>query len=519
MLTIITLPCMDCNMLVAAGKHQNPNVTDPRQCALQFVDVAEELIKKRLTDKYDSFVVTEGASSASSAKPGAKGRPQELVPRTFDENGQIPWHQVLKELGYEVSSHVERKKDKTTACIEKIIDDKVILVVDESVMAGGKCQVSASSFTSGEWKVVKEPKAPELAKVILPQDFKELRHMYAKGALIKQLLDMEKKDEVSKMVVSNASFKANKAVLIPITNKIEVIDKEDDHSKINPSAVHVDGKHVLPKGEFDHLDFYLMSPNLKDCTCPYFMAVLMGLGSQLELHTEAEPMLIRAVSDTARVMESGDEASGAEPEDGEMIMEKQVVIKLPGCKKKWAPEYKEIGDRVFIKVCKWDREQQEGMKEEEVVKEEGEEANNWELGMEDDGDGGGYGDGMVMDEGMVMEEEVMAVMVAEEEVMEGMMMEEEVMEEGMMMEEEEMEEGMMMEEGMVMVAVGGTMKKMKRMEKAAKPRTAKPILAVLAENTLVSLLMHCINLHVTIASLQFMPIDIIQNMQCQCSTC
>ena len=73
------------------------------------------------------------------------------------------------------------------------------------------------------------------------------------------------------MVVSNASFKANKAVLIPITNKIEVIDKEDDHSKINPSAVHVDGKHVLPKGEFDHLDFYLMSPNLKDCTCPYFM--------------------------------------------------------------------------------------------------------------------------------------------------------------------------------------------------------------------------------------------------------
>lgn len=54
-------------------------------------------------------------------------------------------------------------------------------------------------------------------------------------------------------------------------------------------------------------------------------------------------------------MESGDEASGAEPEDGEMIMEKQVVIKLPGCKKKWAPEYKEIGDRVFIKVCKWDR--------------------------------------------------------------------------------------------------------------------------------------------------------------------
>ena len=197
MLTIITLPCMDCNMLVAAGKHQNPNVTDPRQCALQFVDVAEELIKKRLTDKYDSFVVTEGASSASSAKPGAKGRPQELVPRTFDENGQIPWHQVLKELGYEVSSHVERKKDKTTACIEKIIDDKVILVVDESVMAGGKCQVSASSFTSGEWKVVKEPKAPELAKVILPQDFKELRHMYAKGALIKQLLDMEKKDEVS----------------------------------------------------------------------------------------------------------------------------------------------------------------------------------------------------------------------------------------------------------------------------------------------------------------------------------
>ena len=118
-----------------------------------------------------------------------------------------------------------------------------------------------------------------------------------------------------------------------------------------------------------------------------------------------------------------------------------------------------------------------------------------------------------------MVKEVMAVMVAEEEVMEGMMMEEEVMEEGMMMEEEEMEEGMMMEEGMVMVAVGGTMKKMKRMEKAAKPRTAKPILAVLAENTLVSLLMHCINLHVTIASLQFMPIDIIQNMQCQCSTC
>ena len=55
-------------------------------------------------------------------------------------------------------------------------------------------------------------------------------------------------------------------------------------------------------------------------------------------------------------MGSGDEASEAELEDvNEMIMEKQVVIKLPGCKKKWIPEYKEIGDRVFIKVCKWDR--------------------------------------------------------------------------------------------------------------------------------------------------------------------
>lgn len=185
-------------ILAAAGKHQNANVTDPRQCALQFVDVAEELIKKRLTDKYDSFVVTAAPSSASSAKPGAKGKPQEImVPRTFDEQGQLPWHEVLKELGYEVSSHVERKKDKTIACIEEIVGDKVILVVDESVMAGGKCQVSANSFTAGEWKVVKEPKAPELAKVILPQDWKELRHLYAKGALIKQLLDMQKKDEVS----------------------------------------------------------------------------------------------------------------------------------------------------------------------------------------------------------------------------------------------------------------------------------------------------------------------------------
>ena len=41
-------------------------------------------------------------------------------------------------------------------------------------------------------------------------------------------------------------------------------------------------------------------------------------------------------------MGSGDEASEAELEDvNEMIMEKQVVIKLPGCKKKWIPEYKE----------------------------------------------------------------------------------------------------------------------------------------------------------------------------------
>ena len=78
-------------------------------------------------------------------------------------------------------------------------------------------------------------------------------------------------DHARKMVVSNASFKANKAVLIPCTNKIEVIDKDGDHSKVNPSAVHVDGKDVLPKGEFNHLDFYLMPPNLKECTCPYFM--------------------------------------------------------------------------------------------------------------------------------------------------------------------------------------------------------------------------------------------------------
>ena len=186
-------------ILAAAGKHQNSNVTDPRQCALYFVDVAEELIHKRVTEKYDSFVVSaDAAASASSAKPGAKAKHPEMIPRSFDENGQLPWPAVLKELGYEVSSHVERKKDKTMACIEEIVGDKVILAVDESVMAGGKCQVEASSFTLGEWKVVKEPKAPELVnKVILPQDWKELKHLYAKGALVKQLLDMATKDDVS----------------------------------------------------------------------------------------------------------------------------------------------------------------------------------------------------------------------------------------------------------------------------------------------------------------------------------
>ena len=54
--------------------------------------------------------------------------------------------------------------------------------------------------------------------------------------------------------------------------------------------------------------------------------------------------------------ESFDDGSGAEVEDAsEMIMEKQVVIKLPGCKRAWIPDYKEIGERVFIKVSKWDR--------------------------------------------------------------------------------------------------------------------------------------------------------------------
>ena len=61
----------------------------------------------------------------------------------------------------------------------------------------------------------------------------------------------------------------------------------------------------------------------------------------------------------ARVMhhaEGCDHGSDAEVDDtNEMIMEKQVVIKLPGCKKSWIPDYKEIGDRVFIKVSKWDR--------------------------------------------------------------------------------------------------------------------------------------------------------------------
>ena len=71
-------------ILAAAGKHQNSNVTDPRQCALQFVDVAEELIHKRVTDKYDSFVVPADAASAS--KPGAKAKAHEMIPRTFDES-------------------------------------------------------------------------------------------------------------------------------------------------------------------------------------------------------------------------------------------------------------------------------------------------------------------------------------------------------------------------------------------------------------------------------------------------
>ena len=54
--------------------------------------------------------------------------------------------------------------------------------------------------------------------------------------------------------------------------------------------------------------------------------------------------------------ESFDDGSGAEVQDAnEMIMEKHVVVKLQECKRAWIPDYKEIGERVFVKVSKWDR--------------------------------------------------------------------------------------------------------------------------------------------------------------------
>ena len=217
--------CMDKLVLIGMDRMKN-KCFEEAMCEL--CDDIEEEIDERPSNKYDAFMKrSEEGVVADSDAPTADF--------SYTAEGQLKDPKVLvHEAGFMEGQYVMRKADKTRATIVSIHGGSVTLEVESEDGTTKKVMASYRAFFSGEWKKLKEARAPvcvEDYKPFLVDASHDFNLQVAKGQLMQELQQLEKQHckvheglklnvRPSKDVIATSNFAIGKLVLVPCTMKI-----------------------------------------------------------------------------------------------------------------------------------------------------------------------------------------------------------------------------------------------------------------------------------------------------------
>ena len=215
--------CIDKLVMVAMEKMKHLCY---EECMVELVDEIELHTEERPCTKYDSYR-KHSAEDVESAV--------EAPQFTYSAEGQLSDPKVLvQEAGFAENQLVMRKQDKTRATIVSIQGGSVTLDVENEDGTTKKVMASYRAFFSGEWKKLKEARAPvsiEDYRPFLVDASSDFNLQIAKAKLMQDMQQLEKQHckvheglklnvRPSKDVIATSNFEVGKLVLVPCTMKI-----------------------------------------------------------------------------------------------------------------------------------------------------------------------------------------------------------------------------------------------------------------------------------------------------------
>ena len=151
--------------------------------------------------------------------------------RELDSQGKQVDDALLRSAGFTVGQSVSRKPDDTAAKVVSMRPDRVTVELED----GSRASVSAKSFLSGEWRVVK-------GKGLLPATAQHGLVGEPVQELLKRILETHKnmQDSLSiflkpKMVTVETKQAVHRLQILPLTCKLDV--RPDAEASPNASAV------------------------------------------------------------------------------------------------------------------------------------------------------------------------------------------------------------------------------------------------------------------------------------------
>ena len=160
--------------------------------------------------------------------------------RDYTADGQLTSNAIVLDAGFEKASMIIRKFDNMLATIKDMNNEQVIVTSAED---GQDYILDVDKLIGGEWKHAKVEKVKEPAKE--PLAWKDLMTTgFIKATVVQRLHEAMNQHpnqtndlelfQKPKGVTATAHIAKNKCVLIPMTNKVEVVKKAEAKE---PSAV------------------------------------------------------------------------------------------------------------------------------------------------------------------------------------------------------------------------------------------------------------------------------------------
>ena len=216
---------MDKLVLIGMDRIKNKSF---EEAMCELCDDIEEEIDERPTNKYDAYMKRSdlGVEEDSNVQP---------ADFSYTAEGKLKDQIVLvHEAGFMEGQCVMRKADKTRATIASIQGGSVTLDVESEDGTTRKAMASYRAFFSGEWKKLKEARAPvsiEDYRPFLVDASSDFNLQVAKGKLMLELQQLEKQHckvheglkvnvRPCKDVIATSNFAIGKLVLVPCTMKI-----------------------------------------------------------------------------------------------------------------------------------------------------------------------------------------------------------------------------------------------------------------------------------------------------------